>query len=63
MYDNLSPYRFHETFRMNKDTFDSLYDELSEVIPEGRSNNQKNILGEEKLLCFLRAVGGKSHKY
>ena len=48
---------------MNKDTFDYLYDELSEVIPEGRSNNQKNILGEEKLLCFLRAVGGKSHKY
>ena len=57
-YENKSKHGFKKLFRMTKSTFDLLYEELSAVIPDGRSVNGRSMTGKESLLTFLYS-GGK----
>ena len=57
-YENKSKHGFKRLFRMTKTTFDLLNEELSSVLPDGRSTNGRSMTGKEKLLSFLYTVGG-----
>jgi hypothetical protein len=56
----LNPRQFLANFRMLPETFESLFQEVKEFLPIGRSTNGKNLLPQEKLLTFLWYAGSNS---
>jgi hypothetical protein len=52
--------QFHRNFRMSKETFEKLLNEIADKLPIGRSTNGKNLSPRERLLTFLWFCGGNS---
>ena len=53
---NLSPKKFRQFFRMERETFQVLLAKVKEHMPDGRSPNKQSLTTEERLLAFLMFV-------
>ena len=59
-YESLTDPQFKKNFKVCRETFERLYLDLEDTIPEGRSHNGKNLLKKEKLLSFLKFAGSNN---
>jgi hypothetical protein len=49
---------FRKLFRMRRNTFDILMNEVGHLFPQGRSDNGFSVKPVERLLIFLKFLGG-----
>jgi hypothetical protein len=54
----MSDQMFRRIFRMQRSTFDILMNEVGHLFPQGRSHNGLSVKPVERLLVFLKFLGG-----